>query len=131
MGKALIRCLCLSLGIKFDENSADECAFPCTVRRLLGINHGNQALEFGSAPVDRVDLFADQKLEAVSRSLFRLDPTSGYGARFTINPVVGEFNPILMVATLLGLLQTSLVRHGDKLSFSSFELHGDFVALVD
>ena len=44
VGKALIRCLRFSLGIKFDEDRADECAFSCTVRRLLGINHRDQAL---------------------------------------------------------------------------------------
>ena len=131
MGKTLIRCLRLGLGIKLDEDGADEFAFSCTVRRLLGINHGNQALEFRSAPVDSVDLFANQELEAVSRSLFRLDPTSGYGARFAINTVVGEFSPLLMMATLLDILETSLVRHGDKLGFRSFKLHGSLVALVD
>ena len=131
MGKTLIRCLRLSLGIKLDEDGADEFALSCTVSRLFGINHGNQALEFGSAPVDSVDLFANQEFEAVGRSLFRLDPTSGYGARFPINPVVGEFRPLLMVATLLGILETSLVRHGDQLGFCSFELHGRLVALVD
>ena len=131
MGKTLICCLRFSLGIKLNEDSADEFAFSCTVRRLLGINHGNQALEFGSAPVDSVDLLANQEFEAVSRSLFRLDPTSGYGARLAINTVVGEFSPFLLVATFLGLLETSLIRHGDKLGLCTFELHGSLVALFD
>ena len=131
MGKTLIRCLRLSLGIELDEDRADECAFSSTVCRLLGINQRNQALEFRSAPVDSVDLFANQKLEAVSRPLFRLNPTSGHRARFAINTVIGEFSPFLMVTSLLGLLQTSLDRHFDKLGLCSFELHGDRVALLD
>ena len=132
MGKTLIRCLRLRLGIKFDEDGADKGAFSCAIRRLLGINHGDQALEFGSAPVDRVDLFANQKLEAVSRTLFRLDPTSGYGAGFAINTVVGELSSCFRMAPLLlGLGQTSFVRHGNKLCLCGFELHGDLVALLD
>ena len=67
----------------------------------------------------------------MSGSLFRLDPTSGYGARFAIDTVVGGFNPSLMMATLLCLLHTSLVGHGDKLGFCGFELHGGLVALFD
>lgn len=77
MCKTLIGGLGFLLIVEFDKDGADKFAFPSAVAVLHRGDFGNQTLELGPAPIDGIDLFANQELETMSGTVFGLDETSG------------------------------------------------------
>lgn len=130
MSKHLVGVLGLGLSVELDENARDLLVSAGLESLLGAVDLRDQALQLGSAPVDRVDLLANQSKEsqAVGRSLLSRNPSCRQTSRLGINR--GGLCA-LMGATLLDGLEAFTIGGLDELDLGLLELHGDLVALLD
>ena len=92
MGNDLSRGLGVGLSVELDEDGVDLFILSGSEFGLHGLNLGDQSVEFGATPFDRVDLLADEaKLaSAVGRTHLVGDPARGKTAVLGIAGHVGS-----------------------------------------
>ena len=132
MGNDLESRLRFGLGVELHEDRADEGHVPGTVLGLQGTNLGNETLELRPAPIDGVNLFADEEFGLVSRSLLGFEPARCCRARLAVRcSRIAKVFAIRLRTALFGGLQSGRIREFDQLRFSSFQFHRSFVPFVN
>lgn len=75
MSETLVSGLSLGEGGELDKNRVDGLCLGTLVLLLLLMNLRHKLGKLGSAPIDCVDLLANERLETVSRSLLGVQPS--------------------------------------------------------
>lgn len=99
MDDGLVGGLSIGLRMELHENRGYSGSFTCAVFGLFRFHKRKQTLEFGTAPIDGIDLLTDEKLEAdsisrckpsitnvpMSRTILGRDPTTSSRTGFSID----------------------------------------------
>lgn len=119
--------------MEFDKDSRDLLDIDGAVPRLQFFNFGGETLNFRASPVDRVNLFANQELQAVSRPLLLLEPTCCDGTGLILVGGAVQMADILLgrISALLRGLQPRRIGLFDQFDLGPFQLHGRFLSLLD
>lgn len=130
VGEDLGGALGIGLGAELDKDTGNLLEAAGAVLGLNVLGGGDETLELGAAPVDRVHLVADepQRAEAMRGALLEGNPAGRNASRFGVEGrrragFVGR--PALGDGGLAGL-----VREPDELDLGLFQAHGDLVALL-
>src|SRR3569833_572945 len=121
----------LALGAELDEDAGDLLEIPGAVLGLGGVDLGDEALQFGAAPLDRVDLLPQQAEEAsqVGRALLLGDPAGGDA------PGLGLRGRLRLIAVGQNNKQennnTNQKGQLDQLDLGLLQLEGGLVAFLD
>src|SRR4051794_25041286 len=87
----LVRSLGIGLVVEFNKDRRDQLDITSTVLSLQFLDFRGETLNFGTSPVNSVNLLADQHLETVSGTVLGLDPASSDRARLIIELAITNF----------------------------------------
>ncbi|KFZ14047.1 hypothetical protein V502_06294 [Pseudogymnoascus sp. VKM F-4520 (FW-2644)] len=119
------------LGAELNEDGVDGLIGTSLVGLARNLGVGDQLLELLAAPVDGVDLCAEEAEEAsaVRWALLGWEPAGSNGSRLGIS---GSDNGLLVIGSaLLEGLEALLVGELDQLGLGALEPVGSLVALLD
>jgi len=91
---------------------------------------GDELLELGAAPVDSVDLLANERLQSVGWAVLLGDPSTSNIARLDSSGVRVALSSSLLVVFLFSL-EAFAVCSANEFGFGALESHGSLVTPVD
>ena len=84
MCETLICRLCLRQCVELDKDRTKLLAFIGSLICLQSVDFRDESLKFRAAPIDRVDLLSNERLQAMSGSVFGVDVSSRRGAHASL-----------------------------------------------